>query len=95
MGGHVNHAVVARALNGLTDNSTGFWQYPLDHSDRPAHTHHPFLNVLIIAMLHAGEHRLRDSEEVLKIPGILAKLTNAIAFIDNVFQVYVIERGLL
>ena len=29
----------------------------------------------------------------MKIPGVMASLTNAIAYIDNIFQLYVIERA--
>jgi hypothetical protein len=42
IGGHVLHKAVARALQLLGSDSTGFWEYPHHPSDRPRHTHHPF-----------------------------------------------------
>ena len=95
IGGHVQHSAVAQALQVLNSDSTGFWEYPHDSEDRPMHIHHPFLNVLVIAILQAGENGPRDIEEVMKIPGVIGPLIRAIAYIDNIFQLYVIERRLL
>ena len=95
MGGHVKHTVVARALQMLPSNSTGFWEYPHDPDDKPWHTHHPFLNHILLAMLHAGEDEPRDTEEVMQIPGVISNLITAIAHIDNIVQLYVAKRRLL
>lgn len=92
--GHVKQKVVANALKVLGSDSTGFWEYPHDPNDRPTHTHHPFLNVLLIAMLQAGDSKNRSLNEVMKIPETMASLIHAIAFIDNIFELYVVERGL-
>jgi len=95
IGGHVGHEVVARALKVLGSDSTGFLELPHDHNDKPTHTHHPFLNVILIAMLQASDGNQKDLDEVMEIPGVLAGLIKAIAFIDNIFELYVIEKGLL
>lgn len=95
VGGHVKHNVVSHALQVLSSDATGFWEYPDHPRDRPTHTHHPFLNVILIAMLQAGDREHKDLEEVRKIPGVMASLIHAIAFIDNLFQIYIVERRLL
>ena len=45
------------------------------------------------AFLKAGDREHRNNDQVMKIPGVMASLTNAIAYIDNIFQLYVIERA--
>ena len=95
IGAHVKHSVVARALNLLGSDATGFWEYPHDPDDKPWHTHHPFLNVIFLAMLQAGDKQHRDIDELMKIPGTTPNLLTAIAHIDNIVQLYVAKRRLL
>jgi hypothetical protein len=94
VGAHVEHEVVKRALKGLGPGTTGYWVCPHHHDDKPTHTHYPFLNVILIAMLQDSNRNRRDLDEVMKIPEVMASLINAIAFIDNIFELYVVERGL-
>ena len=95
IGGHVNHTAVERALKLLGNDAIGTWEVPHDRYDKPAHTHYPFLNILLLAMLQAGDKESKDIDEVMKIPEVTASLSQAIAHIDNIFELYLIERELL
>jgi hypothetical protein len=86
IGGHVKHTVVARALQELTSASIGFLEYPHDPSERPAHTHYRFLNLILLAMIQAGDREHRSNDEIMKIPGVMARLMNAVALIDNIWN---------
>lgn len=99
IGGHVKHNVVARGLKTIDFDRTGFWERPFDPSDRLAHTHHPFVNDLVIALLQAGDRAdhlpVKDITEVMEIPEVMARLQYAIPHIDSLFELYVNERHLL
>jgi len=46
-------------------------------------------------MIQAGDREHRRNDEIMKIPGVMARLMNAVAFIDNILELYITERGLL
>jgi hypothetical protein len=99
IGGHVKHKVLARGLKTIDFDRTGFWARPFDPRDRLAHTHHPFVNDLVVAILHAGDRAdhlpVKDITELREIPGVMANLQYAIPHIDSLFELYVEERHLL
>lgn len=99
IGGHVKHSVVARGLKTIDFDMTGYWVHPFDQKDRLAHTHHPFVNDLVVAMIRAGDRSdhlpEKDITEALEIPGVMARLQYAIPHIDSLFALYVNERHLL
>ncbi|RPH80567.1 MAG: hypothetical protein EHM80_04865 [Nitrospiraceae bacterium] len=99
IGGHVKHNAVAKGLKLINDSDNVFWERPIHRQDRLAHTHHPFVSELFIAILQAGDRAdnmpPRSATEMLEIPGVLAKLIRAIPHIDSLFELYVSERQLL
>jgi len=98
-GGHINHTVLARALKTIGPDWTGFWDRPFDPTERFAHTHHPFVDDLVVSMFRIGGRpanlREKDVAEALKTPGVMAGLQFAIPHIDSLFELYVSERQLL